>query len=268
MVEMTLENFQDAVFRNNPTRIRYFLEQNPSWARHPRSDGLEPVDCLWLWQAVTVDETNAVLECIDILMEFGATPNTGRCVRELLMHCSRASVSVFLRALMRYGCRATTEDLILALRRQLFDNMDPLIPLLLRAGADPNGISMSLPIILPINTCMILPTFPLHYAVAKRNIIAVMALLEGGADPYIVDPVTTISARTWARHVASFPSRSKDPVSHRILRLFEDLEKCRQWHHTMFPALKKELMEYVWHPDRLAQQGYFGIVSLEDHSTL
>jgi hypothetical protein len=249
------EHFWHVVTRNDVQKIRAFLKDEPSWARLRRSDGLEPIDCLWFWQPSTVEEGVRVLECIDLLMSFGATPNTGRCVRELLRNCTRASI--FLRALIRHGCTATTEDLILALRRSIFDDMEGLIPALLRAGADPNGATLLNP--LPVTSCMILPTLPLHYAVAKRNVVAVFALLEGGADPYRADSVTSLTALDWARHVAAFPSRAVDPVAKRILSLFEHLQACRAMHAAVFPDLKKELMEYTWHPSRLARRGYFDL---------
>lgn len=252
------EEFRVAIHRNDFRRIRGFLEKDPSLARLPRTDGLEPIDYLCVWHPSTADECNAALQCIDVLMEFGATPNTGRCVHGLLTHCSPGYAPTFLKALIRHGCRATTDDIVLALRqdgRQISNqnNTARIVSLLLLAGADPNGVSV---ISMPANTCVMLP---LHYAVARRNAAAVFALLEFGADPYRRDPVTSLSALDWARHVAAFPSRAEDIVAQRILRVFQDLQQCLETHEATFPQLKKELMEHVWNPVRLATRGYFDV---------
>lgn len=68
----------------------------------------------------------------------------------------------------------------------------------------------------------------------------VYMLLDAGADP--------------------FTSVQRIPLVQRPhTGILHDLFHARERHQLVFPALEKDLMEYVWHPARLARQNYFRV---------
>lgn len=212
----------------------------------------EPIDLIW---SVSHEDIPSVIRCIEILVDAGATTNTtARAIREVLYHTSPATViDAFL---TMTDCdpneSLTTGTVFTPLMSAVSHHTDPVgvCRALLRAGADPNMVSSQYKV-----AHFITPTLPLHEAIARGSRDAVEVLLESGADPFGADRDTHMRAVHWARHAAaspSVPSLRKD-----LEALFEALEAGRALHALLWPGLKRELMEVMWHPARLAGRGYF-----------
>jgi ankyrin repeat protein len=129
-----------------------------------------------------------------------------------------------------------------------------LASILLRHGADPNLVHR--------NT--MLPSLPLHIATAMGCQRLVHLLLRYGADPFAVDERLRRrgckrgwTALDWAKHAHNMNGRRSYTAA--LLRFFEDLHQARDRFLSIRADLHKELMETLYHPDRLRRLGYFDI---------
>jgi Ankyrin repeats (3 copies) len=214
-------------------------------------DAFEPIDLVW---SRSHDDMPSVIRCIEILVEAGATSNTRvGALREVLYRSAPAAVvDTLLRMTDCDPNQSMTEgSRFTPLMSAVSHHRDPIgvARALLRAGADPNMTSSHAQV-----AHFITPTLPLHEAIARGRQDVVHLLLEHGADPFLADARTEMRPVHWARHVATQlgPSDWKD-----LEALFDALEAGRAFHARVWPDLKRELMEALWHPLRLAKRGYF-----------
>ena len=108
----------------------------------------------------------------------------------------------------------------------------------------------------------ITPTVPLHMAIYESNIEAIYVLLEHGADPYVVDTFSGVTSLGWARHMEAYyktKTHTYQATSTRIVQFIKHIYECRNFHERHWEALKKEIIEAVFHPERLAKLNYFVI---------
>lgn len=243
-----------AVIAGDPRALTRALTESSvrSIAADAWGDEFEPIDLIW---SAPHEDIPSVIRCIEILVEAGATTNTtARAIREVLFHTAPATViDAFLKMT---DCdpneSMTTGTVFTPLMSAVSHHTDPVevCRALLRAGADPNMVSSHDKV-----AHFITPTLPLHEAIARGRRDAVEVLLESGADPFGADRDTQMRAVHWARHATASPSV---PSSRKDLKiLFEALEAGRALHAAVWPSLKRELMEALWHPARLAGRGYF-----------
>ncbi len=135
--------------------------------------------------------------------------------------------------------------------RTLFDlNDSELKKALLEGTADPNTAHPLQPRWLdPTSRTTILPDLPLHDAAVFGSFERVHLLLQAGADPYRRDKDSGWTVAEWAQY--------RQDRDLRFMDFFRSLDACREEHTRIFPDLKKELMEAVFHPARLFRMGYF-----------
>lgn len=216
----------------------------------------DPLDLVW--QGHHVDHTPAVA-CIDILVAGGLVLTFDHLYKKI------GSPPNMFKALLDHGApiRPCPDDLdldlhiLLAALRTSYTHPAHAIEktrLLLERGADPNE-PMS------FNYMAILPTVPLHMAIYESNLEAIYVLLEHGADPYVVDTFSGVTSLGWARHMAAYYKTKPiyDSTSTRIVQFIEHVYECRNLHERHWEALKKELIEAVFHPVRLQKLEYFVI---------
>jgi hypothetical protein len=135
--------------------------------------------------------------------------------------------------------------------RTLFDlNDTELKTALFQEKADPNIVYPLQPRWLdPKSKTTILPSLLLQDAAVFGSFERVHLLLEAGADPYGRDDETGWTVAEWAQY--------RQDRDLRFMEFFKSLDTCRELHQRIFPDLQKELMETIFHPDRLFRRGYF-----------
>ncbi len=245
-----------AVIEADPVALRFAL----STVSGPRDvaydawgDAFEPLDLLW---AVPHDDVVPVIECLEILVNAGATSHTrAGAFREVIFRI--APVEVIEAFLEKTDCdpneSLSYSTVFAPLMSAVAHHNDPfrVCVALLKAGADPNVVSTHAQV-----AHFITPTMALHEAIVRGRRDVVDLLLEAGADPFAADRHTDMRAVHWARHAVAARDSS---ATQEILALFEGLEAGRQQHALAWSDLKKDLMEAAWHPARLAKQGYFAV---------
>lgn len=221
---------------------------------------VEPIDCLWCVDGVAYSQDTllAALECLDVLVEHGATARTPcNTLRELIF--DKAPVPLIAALVENLDCdinsRRFGSTILMETLRMESANVEQITRILLRAGADPN-----IPIVPPRSRSFVIARYPLHEAASNCTIDVVRLLMDFGADPYQVDDITGMRAIDWARHGrAAFPNAN---VCY-VYKFLEALDDCRQFRLRVWPDLQKELMESAWHPMRLLKQGYFQFLDAE-----
>jgi hypothetical protein len=194
-----------------------------------------------------------VLECLDILIEAGATAKT-RCgaLKELLLWNAPFDViEAFLEKTDWVPDDEYGESRISPLVAAIEFYRDPyrVTAALLKAGADPNKKNLKTD-----NEFVQLTALGMAIIRARREIVDI--LLAAGADPFAVCcSKTGVRPVRLARNATEKYGRGSTRVS--ILALFEALEAARERHAAVWPDLKREIMEAAWHPARLARLGFF-----------
>lgn len=130
---------------------------------------------------------------------------------------------------------------------------------LLKHGADPNRESED-----RYTVPSIRPRLCLHEAIANGHLEMTLLLLRYGADPFKKDTYG-LTALTWTRwmrrqlhlsNVLGITSRDHTESSE-ICTLIENIATCRDAFEKIKDSLHRDLVEYVWNPERLVKQGYF-----------
>ena len=233
----------------------------------------EPLDDIWQHQYdVDVDPENdddgaeeilcpqLAKEIMSILKNAGATVNTQRNALSQLIY--RGAPVEVIQSMLDIFPECEVNVTYIKGWTMLHDvvaqrKLD-VLECLLRHGADPNRESEDR------YSTKIGPRLCLHEALANGHLEMTLLLLRYGADPFKKDTYG-LTALTWARwmrrqhHLTSFLGiTSRDHTeSSELCTLIENIAECRDAFEKIKDSLHRELMEYIWNPERLAKQGYF-----------
>ena len=210
------------------------------------SPPMTPLDSA-CYGAQSKDDLNAS-RCVDLLLQYGASVNTP--MRPLVL-AAKAGAARCVRRLVLAGADPNTvniEGLTPLFAATTFGAPAEIVQLLLEAGADPNapcGDAWQKQLWLR-GQRRSHPRTPLHMAAYNDRADAIRLLLDAGADPR--------GAVHWARQGAATD------------RLLEDMDAAAALHRALWPSLKQDLIEAVWHPARLQRQGYFEDIIMRQRS--
>jgi hypothetical protein len=245
-MEESLRGLHRAVWTHDVDTVQRLVDAGADVSKTVVIDGrtYDLLDLVWPGHHTDVA---LALKCIDILVAAGLALTFDHVYKHI------GSPPDVLRALLDHGApiQSHTGDLPL-LMAAIRTGTSEKVRLLLEFGADPNE-SMS------FRYMSITPTVPIHMAIYESNLDTIYVLCEYGADPYAIDTVSGVTSLGWARHMArhTMAASKYHSMSSHILQFFENVYECRNFHARHWDALKKELMEAVWHPARLQKLAYF-----------
>jgi Ankyrin repeat len=222
----------------------------------PTNDDLqphEPMDVLggvhWRFFAPRTNPA-AMIACVRLLSAAGGTIDTDldslcTMIDEVFFHLHPNEYVAVARVMIEtQGFDAVARGgnaLYVALDRHMPD----VAFLLLRAGVSPD-------------------TRAFTHAVRCHPLVTVVHFLDHGANPYLFDAIRCIRETIRDSAGKFYFQEREDAKNAAKLKFIEDLWECRRAFDRVKDALHRELIERVFHPDRLARAGYFDTNDLAD----
>lgn len=194
-----------------------------------------------------------IIECMHLLTAAGATANTERnSLIEFFVyskpraHEIREVIHEMIRTTdcdVNWGSKSRSHctPLELALDNDMYD----IVERLLDAGA-------------------VIGTHTFRHVVRYGTLEHIFLFLQHGVDPYSIDKIGRDAMECirdqiqWSRG-RYYYQEQQDAKNDRKLKFLSDLFECRRKFDSIKDDVHRELMEFIWNPQRLARSGYFSV---------